>query len=149
MESLKIGKGKVIFAAGDVENCMYDIVSGSVDIIADYGKAGEKKLTTLKEGSIFGELGMIGNQPRSATAVAAERSVVNVIYIDEFGTYFKDKPEKVMDVLRSTSSRMRFLTKDYLEVCGCIAQYVGCKEKGQEPDDALMGKLKSIARTVK
>lgn len=149
MESLKFGKGKVIFAEGVLENFMFDIVSGSVDIYADYGKAAEKKLVTLKEGSIFGEMGMVENQPRSATAVAAERCELNKITADEFGEYFKGNPEKAMTVFRSTSHRMRTLTKDYLEVCSCIARYVKCKEDGTEPDKELMEKLRKIASIKK
>lgn len=149
MNNLKIGKGKVIFAEGTSENCMYDIISGSVNIVADYGKMSEKVLTTLKEGSTFGELGMIENLPRSATAVANERTELNAITYDEFAVYFKDKPEKVMDILRNTSHRMRSLTKDYLDVCGCIAEYVKCEDNDAPVSDELMGKLKKIARAGK
>lgn len=149
MKNLKIGKGKVIFTEGLVEDHMYDILSGSVNIVSDYGKLSEKVLTTLKEGCTFGELGMIEKLPRSATAVANERTELNVISSDEFGEYFKDKPEKVMEILRNTSHRMRSLTKDYIDVCGCIAQYVKCEDEGKEIDDDLMKKLKKIARTGK
>ena len=78
-----------------------------------------------------------------------KRTELNVISSDEFGEYFKDKPEKVMEILRNTSHRMRSLTKDYIDVCGCIAQYVKCEDEGKEIDEDLMKKLKKIARTGK
>lgn len=149
MENLKIGKGKVIFAEGSTEDCMYDIISGSVNIVADYGKMAEKVLTTLKEGATFGELGMIENLPRSATAVANERAELNVIHYNEFADYFKDKPEKVMDILRNTSHRIRFLTGDYVEVCNCIARCAKCEEEGEEISEELMKKVKKFARVGK
>ena len=51
MEAVKVFKiGEVIFKEGDLENCMYNIVTGSVGIYANYGKEAEKLLVDLKAG---------------------------------------------------------------------------------------------------
>ncbi len=146
MTKQEYSKGQLIFSEGAVEDCMYDIVSGSVSIIADYMKPGEKRITVINAGEFFGELGMIENMPRSATAIAHDNNtVINVIKSDEFKDYFKDKPEKVKAILSNTSCRIRALTKDYLDVCDTIAKYVSCEEKGEKVSPELLKKLKQIA----
>ena len=66
-------KGQVIFKEGDKAECMYDIRWGSVGIYANYGTKEEKLLTKLSTEEFFGEMGLIDDQPRSATAVALEK----------------------------------------------------------------------------
>lgn len=149
MTNVKYGKNKVIFEQGTTDACMYDIVSGSVAIYSDYGTAAEKELVVLKEGDTFGELAMIENKPRSATAVARERTCVNIIKMNEFSDYFQDKPEKVMKILRNTSHRMRALTREYLDVCDAISAYVKCEDAGLEIDADLMRRLKKISAASK
>lgn len=142
-------KGQLIFSEGSVEDCMYDIVKGSVIIISDYMKSGEKRLAELKEGEFFGELGMIEKLPRSATAVAGGNTVINVIEENEFNEYFKDKPNKVKSILSNTSCRVRALSKDYIDVCNAIAKYVKCEENGEKASPELIAELKSVIKVGK
>ncbi len=145
MKTAKFSKGQVIFAENAVESCMYDIVSGSVSIVAGYDTENEKELVALEAGASFGEMGMIENLPRSATAVAKEDAELNIIEADEFNEYFKDKPGKVLSIIRNTSARMRTLTADYVDACNCIAQYCKCEENGEKISRELMDKLTKIS----
>ncbi len=145
MKTADYSKYQIIFAENTVESCMYDIVSGSVAIIADYHTENEKELAVLEAGASFGEMGMIENLPRSATAIAKEETVLNIVESDEFNEYFKDKPGKVLSIIRNTSGRMRALTAEYVDACNCIAQYCKCEENGEEISSELMAKLKKIS----
>src|SRR4030066_1830979 len=59
-------KNEVIFNQGDVGLGMYIIVKGTVDIVCDPGRP---ILTELHDGDFFGELALLDESPRSATAV--------------------------------------------------------------------------------
>lgn len=67
-------KDNVIFYEGTAGNQMYVVLAGSVDLFS-----GKKKIATLRSGDMFGEMALINNEPRSATAVAAERSQLFVL----------------------------------------------------------------------
>ena len=62
---------EVIFKENIYQRYMYSICEGTVDIYSGYETPDEKKLVTLTAGQFFGEIGMIGMMPRTATAVAA------------------------------------------------------------------------------
>jgi len=64
-----------IFSQGDPGLGMYVIESGEVEIIyCDSGT--EKSLAVLRVGDFFGELSLLDESPRSAAAIAKERSKI-------------------------------------------------------------------------
>ncbi len=73
-EELKAGQA--VFEEGDVGDRMYIIVEGSVDIVKSSEKGPGQVLVTLKGGDYFGEMSLIDDAPRSASALAAEDSVI-------------------------------------------------------------------------
>ncbi|MBP5655692.1 MAG: cyclic nucleotide-binding domain-containing protein [Clostridiales bacterium] len=111
-------KGTVIFREGEFGNCMYAVYGGTVGIYSNYGEANEVKLTELYPVSFFGEMGMIAEEARSATAVAAsDDTFVEIIRPEELKEMFKTSPVKVEMILRHLSYRLRSLTYDYYNTC--------------------------------
>ena len=66
-------KGETIFSHGDLGDTMYVIQSGAVEIsrLQDGKKA---VLALLDHNDLFGEMALVDNHPRSATATAISRS---------------------------------------------------------------------------
>src|SRR5262249_33898626 len=62
--------GEVIFGQGDPSLGMYVIKGGTVRIIRDIPSAQPKILAELTAGEFFGEVGLVDDEPRSASAVA-------------------------------------------------------------------------------
>lgn len=130
-EIKKMAKGEVVFNEGDWEMTMYLVVSGKIGIYANYGAATEKLLTELEPGKFFGEMGLIEARPRSATAVVLEDAELEVIDSYNVNEYFKNDPDKVVDILVNMTSRLRQLSADYVNVCDKIGEYLEA-EKSQK-----------------
>ena len=139
------GEGEIIFKQGDPSLHMYVIRVGSVGIYTDYGTDHEQQLTILNRGGFFGEMGMIESNTRSATAVALEKdTLVSVITVGDFATYFKEEPEKLLAVMRNMSQRIRGLTQDYLDVCRTALEMTEAEETGKEKSGWLKQNIKKI-----
>ena len=111
-------KGTVIFKQGEVGKCMYLLHGGVVGVYTNYGTASQNKLTDLYPVSCFGEMGMISEEARTATAIAeADETYVEIIRAEDLENMFKIMPVKVEMILRHLSYRLRSLTYDYYNVC--------------------------------
>ena len=145
MEStvLILKRNEVIFSEGDKSDCMYDIRQGRVGIYANYGTKEEKLLTELSKHQFFGEMGIIEGYPRSATAVAmGDMTELTVIAKADFEDYCKKNPEMTVLIMKNMSSRIRELTRDYLEVCHTIAESMEAEQKGEKKSSGLLNRLK-------
>ena len=143
------GKNEVIFKEGDYARCMYEIQSGSVNIYADFGKEDEKLLTTLQAGQFFGEIGIIEALLRTATAVAAQDDTkLAEITTDNVSAYFHNKPEKLLEIMRYMSERLRELTKEYLEARATIAEAINTAKNGKKQSAGLKEKIAKLVQNL-
>lgn len=76
MQRRAYGKGRHIFHQGDQSKDMYFIESGRVNIVLELEGGRSVRLKMLRPGTVFGEMGIFKNAPRSASAVAAEDCVI-------------------------------------------------------------------------
>ena len=121
METKTFGKGAVIFNAGDPGDCMYEVYTGKVGIYADYGTDRQKLLTEYYADHYFGEMGLLDQLPRSATAVAmADNTCVGVITEEGFDAFYRENPARVLMVMQQISSNLRRRTNEYMSVCRSI-----------------------------
>ena len=123
MKEITYSKDQVVFRQGDDARNMFDISSGKIGIYQDYGTDHEKKIAELESGEIFGEMGMIEYYPRSATAVVlSDSAVLQELGEDDLKEYFKDKPEKLLRLMRLLSRRIRETTEKYVDVCRTVSE---------------------------
>src|SRR5262252_2698069 len=66
--------GEPVFVETEPGAGMYVIRSGRVDIVLQYRSENRVILAELEAGDFFGEMALLGNTSRSATAVARDRS---------------------------------------------------------------------------
>ena len=138
--------GDVVFRQGDESHTMFEIISGKISIYADYETPHQKELATFGERQTFGEMGIIEDMPRSATAVATEDNTrVQEINAEEFADYFKEKPIQVFLLMKQMSRRLRDTTQNYVEACRTVAETMKTEKNGEEKSGMLKNKLKAFA----
>ena len=74
---------ETVFLQGDPGKALFIVLSGKILILRSRN-AVEEQVASLDQGSYFGELALIDDQPRSASARAAEPSVLLILYKSDF-----------------------------------------------------------------
>jgi hypothetical protein len=102
---LEIGAGKPIFREGDAGSEMYIIETGTVDIVR--AAKGPDPLAQLGPGDFFGEMSILEDQPRFASAMA--RTNVRLLRIDRaaFGEVLAQNVEIAIRIMRKLTARLR------------------------------------------
>jgi CRP/FNR family cyclic AMP-dependent transcriptional regulator len=80
----RVKKNEIIFKESAVGDAFYLIILGSVRISTMVPGVGEEALTILREGEYFGEMALIDDAPRSASAIANEDTLLLLIEKDNF-----------------------------------------------------------------
>ena len=124
---------------------MYDITNGKVGVFADYETEQVHQLAELTAGDFLGEMGMIEVYPRSATAVALEDdTALNEIGEDELNEFFKDKPEKLLKIMKQVSARIREVDRKYLNVCRVAFENASAEMSGADKSEELKKEMDAI-----
>jgi len=110
---------EVIFREGQPGAGMYIIHNGEVEIIK-YLPSGENHvLAVLKNGDFFGELALLDEEPRSATAVTATRSEIIGFFRPDFLDFLHRHPRIGVKILininRFVSDRLNNTSQILLE----------------------------------
>ena len=145
MNTLVFKKGDVIFRQGEFSSVMYDIEKGTVGVFADYETEQVQQLAELTAGDFLGEMGMIEVYPRSATAVALEDdTTLSEIGEDELNAYFKDKPEKLLKIMKQISARIREIDEKYLNACRVAFESANAEAENTEKSEQLKKEMEAI-----
>jgi CRP-like cAMP-binding protein len=96
----------VIFREGDHGADMYIIQSGSVRIAKKVRNI-EKTLVVLDKGEFFGEMSILNDKPRSASAITEEDCDLLVIDRATFESMVKSKPEIALRIIKKLSARLQ------------------------------------------
>ena len=103
-------KNTVVFSQGDAGDCMYCIECGKIGIYDRYGQPDEVKIAELEAGAIFGEMSLLDNAPRSATAVVSEDgTVLSEISEDDIFDFTQRDLTKFSDSAKKLSSAVKKL----------------------------------------
>jgi len=98
----RMAAGERLFLEGERGDEMYVIRRGRIRL-----RRGETVLREMGEGEYFGELSMLLDAPRSATAEAVEDSELVVIRRDQWELMLREQPELALPLLRELAERLR------------------------------------------
>ena len=98
------GGGERLFNEGEPGLEMFYVLEGAVDL----SKAG-KKLKTVLAGDYFGEMSMLIQAPRSATAqIVVQDTRLVAISQDNFETILRENPAVVRSILKEMAQRLQY-----------------------------------------
>ena len=106
--------GDIIFSEGDDSDEAHLIHSGRIEILKS-SPAGPLCLAVLGAGDVLGEMGLLDDQPRSATARALEPVLTSAIDSEEFLRLVLEEPEEALELLRALFERLRTMNQKLAE----------------------------------
>jgi CRP/FNR family transcriptional regulator, cyclic AMP receptor protein len=103
----KLQAGHTLFRKGDKPDAMYLVISGAVEI-----RLGEQVLERASAHSIVGEMALLDQAPRSASAVTVTASEVAVIDRMTFLDLVREDPSFSLFVMHRMANRIRRMNDD-------------------------------------
>jgi uncharacterized membrane protein len=108
-------KGQLIYEQGDKGGTMSLVQSGRVELFL-HDKQGERvPLEVIEPGGLFGELSLLDNRDRSASAKALEETDLLIVDRDDLRLLIKSHPDAAIDIMAILGARLResnFLIRD-------------------------------------
>ncbi|MCA9989512.1 MAG: Crp/Fnr family transcriptional regulator [Ardenticatenaceae bacterium] len=112
----RFSPGQVIFHLGDPGGLLYIIIRGKVKISHSTPDGQEALLAILGSGDFFGELALLDESPRSATAEAIEPTDTLTLHREEFLRFLTHNPSFVTHVLQTLAKRIRNLNDQISDI---------------------------------
>ena len=107
------GAGEIVFRQGDIGDGIYVVKAGKIQISAPV--QGElRPLSELGSGAFFGEMAVLDNEPRSATATAEAPTTLYFIPRADLLRLLDASPRLAVSLLREFSLRLRDFNKQYI-----------------------------------
>jgi CRP/FNR family cyclic AMP-dependent transcriptional regulator len=100
-------RSTTIMASGDAIDSLYMILSGRLKVMMSDSDGKEVILSILGPGEFFGEMGLIDDEPRSASVVTIEPCELLSIAKRDFKKCMAENFEMTMTVMRGIVKRLR------------------------------------------
>ena len=100
-------RGEIVIREGTAADTFYIIQKGKVAITKKFEDGEEMVLAVQYEGDFFGEMALLDQGPRSASAVALEPTVLLEISRADFAILLKKAPLLAYAMMREQSTRLR------------------------------------------
>jgi len=106
MTRTHFAEGQILFREGDPSDGVFRLLRGTVDVVRELG--GDLILLgTVGAGQFIGEMGLVENQPRSATARAASEVEAEFLNPTEFLDQIVSSPRAARELIQRLSQRLR------------------------------------------
>jgi CRP-like cAMP-binding protein len=102
----RVPAGFVLFNQGDAGTAAYIVQSGSITIVVNTPDGHELVLNDMRAGDCFGEMSLVADLPRSASAIAGHASEVVVIPRGEFLNQLAGEPRLMRRVMETLCRRL-------------------------------------------
>lgn len=120
MSLVRVPKGTVIFEQGEKSSFLGIVVEGAISIQGESEHARSKQLVTVKKNRAFGEMSLLDDQPRSATAIAKVETVLFLLERANFTGLSERQPRiwglMLHQIAHLLSQRLRATSSKLLEV---------------------------------
>lgn len=126
-EVVRFKRAERIFTESDPGASLYVVMSGRVKIFGLSPQGRSKTFAYLEPGDFFGEMSLITDESRSASASALEDSVLIMLKAEHYRKLMLSRPQMAMSVLKTMAFRLKKANKEiealsFNNVLGRIAQ---------------------------
>lgn len=104
-ERVQFASGQRFFNQGDAADAAYVILDGRADVTLNTS-TGEIKVAELGKNALVGEMGILGDSPRSATITAVEATTALRIDKRVFLELLTQFPQMSLAIMREIASRL-------------------------------------------
>lgn len=118
LQRIRISKGQEIITENDAAETLYFICKGRVEINKGLSNPENPvaQLSVLEPGEFFGEMGVISDEPRSASVVALENVELLVIPREVFIEIAFTHPMVMFNLMRTLSGRLRNTNERFVDL---------------------------------
>jgi len=113
-QEMRFAAGREIFKEGDPGEGVYVVKSGQVVISAMVGAAKRHSFSKVLPGDFFGEMAVLDQQPRSASAAAEDETEVYFVPRERMIELLTHSPDLCMTLLQEISRRIREFNQQYI-----------------------------------
>ena len=100
--------GTILFRENEMGKKFYLLKKGSIEI-CKHTESGEKiTLGFVESGQIFGEMSILGNQPRTASAICMTNCVVATADGDNLEALIKGNPDFSLQLIKTLATRVGY-----------------------------------------
>jgi CRP/FNR family transcriptional regulator/CRP/FNR family cyclic AMP-dependent transcriptional regulator len=99
--------GETLFFQGDAGKAVYIVEAGTVRIYVHAEDGQEVSVVLYGRGDLFGEMSLLDQMPRSATAEAMEDTVLWVMSGADFDRHLRTSHQLALNVMLTLSTRLR------------------------------------------
>ena len=99
--------GETIFHENDISDAAFLIIAGQVEIWHESKPEDSTTVAVLGRDEYFGEMGVIDDKPRSATAVAKSDVACMSVTKEEFMDMLLNRPQESIELLKVLFERLR------------------------------------------
>jgi CRP/FNR family cyclic AMP-dependent transcriptional regulator len=101
-DTIDLSPGEAVFREGEKGDLLYVVLDGSVDIVV-----GAAVVETAERGAVIGEMALIDDSPRSASAIA--KTPCRLVGVDQkrFQFLVQQTPNFSLHVMRVLAGRLR------------------------------------------
>ncbi len=109
-------EGEVLFLEGDIGRALFVVESGKIELSKLGSDGRPQRITVLESGQFLGEMALLEQLPRSASAVALEKSQMLLLYRSKLDAILHYHPRIGVSIMahlaRLLSSRLRKTSRE-------------------------------------
>jgi CRP-like cAMP-binding protein len=106
----RFAAGALVFAEGDRGETLHLITAGKVRVYLSGPKGYDLTVEILARDEVFGEMALLGTQPRSASVEALTAVETLVLYREDFHRYVRAYPDIAINIMAVLADRLRATT---------------------------------------
>lgn len=121
MQCYKIVAGSVVFKEGEPGSYMCLLVNGEVEILKNDHEGNSHRIVLVNRGKTIGEMSIIDGEPRSATCIATQDSVLLLLTKDHYARIIRERPVLAVHILAKLA---KLMSQRLRGVSGQLVEYL-------------------------